>query len=179
MGMGWVERYEACRRWPCGLGVKGRPCLALPPHPSRGPSHMLLSLPPPRLSPPCTHRAVRQVYRLYSELISQAITAGGANAARTTFVKYMRSVKKVALKVRDWLGWGGARAARAAGWGLGGGYGEVAGAKAVRCGGHGVAERDWGWDWGCLWRLAWPGLHSRGQAAGPARRRTRGQGTCT
>ncbi|PNH03912.1 Exportin-1 [Tetrabaena socialis] len=40
-----------------------------------------------------------QVYRLYSELISQAIATGGANAARTTFVKYMRSVKKVALKL--------------------------------------------------------------------------------
>ncbi|GLC60282.1 Exportin-1 [Pleodorina starrii] len=40
-----------------------------------------------------------QVYRLYSELISQAIATGGANAARSTFVKYMRSVKKVALKL--------------------------------------------------------------------------------
>ncbi|KXZ44730.1 hypothetical protein GPECTOR_63g55 [Gonium pectorale] len=40
-----------------------------------------------------------QVYRLYSELISSAITTGGANAARTTFIKYMRSVKKVALKL--------------------------------------------------------------------------------
>lgn len=40
-----------------------------------------------------------QVYRLYSELISQAIATGGQHAAKTTFVKYMRSVKKVALKV--------------------------------------------------------------------------------
>lgn len=39
------------------------------------------------------------MYKLYSELISQAIATGGANAARTTFVKYMRSVKKVALKL--------------------------------------------------------------------------------
>mmetsp|Transcript_36522 Transcript_36522/g.81303 ORF Transcript_36522/g.81303 Transcript_36522/m.81303 type:complete len:1073 (+) Transcript_36522:318-3536(+) len=40
-----------------------------------------------------------QVYKLYSELISRTITEGGPHAARTTFVKYMRSVKKVALKL--------------------------------------------------------------------------------
>jgi exportin-1 len=40
-----------------------------------------------------------QVYKVYSELISQAISEGGPHAARSTYVKYMRSVKKVALKV--------------------------------------------------------------------------------
>lgn len=52
------------------------------------------------------------VYRLYSELISQTIASGGQHAAKTTFVKYMRSVKKVALKVREERGAGG-RAVRA------------------------------------------------------------------
>eukprot|EP00798_Chlamydomonas_sp_ICE-L_P000521 gene521-1934_t len=40
-----------------------------------------------------------QVYKLYSELISASILAGGPVAARSTFVKYMRSVKKVVLKL--------------------------------------------------------------------------------
>uniref|UniRef100_A0A7S0WF70 Importin N-terminal domain-containing protein n=1 Tax=Chlamydomonas leiostraca TaxID=1034604 RepID=A0A7S0WF70_9CHLO len=40
-----------------------------------------------------------QVYKLYSELISQTIAEGGPYAARSTFVKYMRSVKKVTLKL--------------------------------------------------------------------------------
>lgn len=40
-----------------------------------------------------------QVYKLYSELISKAISEGGPHAARSSLVKYMRSVKKVALKL--------------------------------------------------------------------------------
>lgn len=36
-----------------------------------------------------------QVYKLYSELISTTIAEGGPYAARSTYVKYMRSVKKV------------------------------------------------------------------------------------
>ncbi|MEW5316465.1 MAG: hypothetical protein WDW38_007837 [Sanguina aurantia] len=40
-----------------------------------------------------------QVYKLYSELISRTIAEGQQHAARTTFVKYLRSVKKVALKL--------------------------------------------------------------------------------
>ncbi|GAX79005.1 hypothetical protein CEUSTIGMA_g6445.t1 [Chlamydomonas eustigma] len=40
-----------------------------------------------------------QVYKLYSELISRMITEGGPHAARSSAVKYMRSVKKVALKL--------------------------------------------------------------------------------
>ncbi|KAF5832627.1 armadillo-type protein [Dunaliella salina] len=40
-----------------------------------------------------------QVYKLYSELISTTIAEGGPYAARSTYVKYMRSVKKVALKL--------------------------------------------------------------------------------
>lgn len=37
--------------------------------------------------------------RMYSELISSAIAAGGPHASRTSQVKLMRSCKKVALKV--------------------------------------------------------------------------------
>lgn len=40
-----------------------------------------------------------QVYKLYSELISQSIATGGQNVARSSQVKYMRSIKKVALKL--------------------------------------------------------------------------------
>ncbi|KAG1655478.1 hypothetical protein FOA52_008673 [Chlamydomonas sp. UWO 241] len=40
-----------------------------------------------------------QVYKLYSELINRTIAEGPQHAARTTFVKYMRSVKKVTLKL--------------------------------------------------------------------------------
>lgn len=40
-----------------------------------------------------------QVYRLYSELISGTIAEGSVHAARTAFVKNMRSVKKVALRL--------------------------------------------------------------------------------
>eukprot|EP00882_Tetradesmus_deserticola_P001199 GHRQ01001297.1.p1 GENE.GHRQ01001297.1~~GHRQ01001297.1.p1 ORF type:complete len:1084 (+),score=646.45 GHRQ01001297.1:232-3483(+) len=40
-----------------------------------------------------------QVYRLYSESISQAIASGGPHAARSSFVKYMRSVKKSVLRL--------------------------------------------------------------------------------
>lgn len=40
-----------------------------------------------------------QVYKLYSELISKAIAEGGPYAARSQIVKYMRSVKKVALRL--------------------------------------------------------------------------------
>jgi exportin-1 len=40
-----------------------------------------------------------QVYRLYSESISQAISTGGPHAARSSFVKYMRSVKKSVLRL--------------------------------------------------------------------------------
>lgn len=47
----------------------------------------------PLLSPPC------QVYRLYSESITAAITSGGPHAARSSFVKYMRSVKKAVLRL--------------------------------------------------------------------------------
>jgi len=36
-----------------------------------------------------------KVYKLYSELISTTIAEGGPYAARSTYVKYMRSVKKV------------------------------------------------------------------------------------
>ena len=39
-----------------------------------------------------------QVYKLYSELISTTIAEGGPYAARSTYVKYMRSVKKVGRK---------------------------------------------------------------------------------
>jgi len=35
------------------------------------------------------------VYKLYSEMISQTIKAGGPHVARSSQVKYMRSVKKV------------------------------------------------------------------------------------
>jgi len=42
-----------------------------------------------------------QVYKLYSEFINQAITEGGLNAARTSAVKYMISVRKVALRLID------------------------------------------------------------------------------
>ena len=37
--------------------------------------------------------------RMYSELISSAIGSGGPHAARTSQVKLMRSVKKVALRL--------------------------------------------------------------------------------
>jgi len=37
--------------------------------------------------------------RMYSELISAAIGSGGPHAARTSQVKLMRSVKKVALRL--------------------------------------------------------------------------------
>ena len=37
------------------------------------------------------------MYKLYSELISTSIAEGGPHAARSTFVKYMRSVKKVRM----------------------------------------------------------------------------------
>lgn len=42
---------------------------------------------------------VPQVYRLYSESISQAIVTGGPHTARSSFVKYMRSVKKAVLRL--------------------------------------------------------------------------------
>lgn len=42
---------------------------------------------------------VHQVYRLYSESVSQAILTGGPHAARSSFVKYMRSVKKAVLRL--------------------------------------------------------------------------------
>lgn len=40
-----------------------------------------------------------QIYKLYSELISSTIAEGNPHAARTAFVKAMRSVKKVTLKL--------------------------------------------------------------------------------
>jgi hypothetical protein len=40
-----------------------------------------------------------QVYRLYSESITQAIVTGGPHTARSSFVKYMRSVKKAVLRL--------------------------------------------------------------------------------
>lgn len=40
-----------------------------------------------------------QLYRLYSEMISRAITEGGPHAARSSFVKYMRGVKKAVLRL--------------------------------------------------------------------------------
>lgn len=39
------------------------------------------------------------MYKLYSELISKAIAEGGPYAAKSQIVKYMRSVKKVALRL--------------------------------------------------------------------------------
>lgn len=39
------------------------------------------------------------IYRMYSELISTAIAAGGPHAAKSSSVKLMRSVKKVTLKL--------------------------------------------------------------------------------
>jgi exportin-1 len=39
------------------------------------------------------------VYKMYSELISAAIATGGPHASKTTAVKLMRSVKKVALRL--------------------------------------------------------------------------------
>lgn len=42
---------------------------------------------------------VLAVYKMYSELISATIAAGGPHAAKTSGVKLMRSVKKVTLKV--------------------------------------------------------------------------------
>ena len=42
---------------------------------------------------------VLAVYRMYSELISTAIATGGPYAAKTSGVKLMRSVKKVALRL--------------------------------------------------------------------------------
>jgi exportin-1 len=44
-------------------------------------------------------RFVLQVYRLYSESITQAIVTGGPHTARSSFVKYMRSVKKAVLRL--------------------------------------------------------------------------------
>lgn len=40
-----------------------------------------------------------QVYRLYSEGITQAIVTGGPHTARSSFVKYMRNVKKSVLRL--------------------------------------------------------------------------------
>eukprot|EP00879_Flechtneria_rotunda_P028493 GHRR01030614.1.p1 GENE.GHRR01030614.1~~GHRR01030614.1.p1 ORF type:complete len:828 (+),score=284.83 GHRR01030614.1:400-2883(+) len=39
------------------------------------------------------------VYRLYSESVGQAIVTGGPHSARSSFVKYMRSVKKAVLRL--------------------------------------------------------------------------------
>ncbi len=39
--------------------------------------------------------------RMYSELISAAIASGGPHAAKTSAVKLMRSVKKVALRLKE------------------------------------------------------------------------------
>lgn len=54
---------------------------------------------PGLISHQCPDSNQLQVYKLYSELISKTIAEGGPYAARSTFVKYMRSVKKVALKL--------------------------------------------------------------------------------
>ena len=40
-----------------------------------------------------------QLYRMYSEMISKAIVEGGPHAARSSFVKYMRGVKKNTLRL--------------------------------------------------------------------------------
>lgn len=39
------------------------------------------------------------MYRLYSEGITQAIVTGGPHTARSSFVKYMRNVKKSVLRL--------------------------------------------------------------------------------
>ena len=59
------------------------------------------------LDPAHTHTVLpnkkpkQKVYRLYSEMIGAAIAEGGPHAARSSFVKYMRGVKKAVLRLVD------------------------------------------------------------------------------
>jgi exportin-1 len=46
-----------------------------------------------------------QLYRMYSEMISKAIVEGGPHAARSSFVKYMRGVKKNTLRLIEVSSW--------------------------------------------------------------------------